>query len=288
MSSPEESPVQQAARRRRERREAKLKADGSARLDKITGGRIPPGAHESSLPPRPASPPVVNPELASQSSPTSTSPLPPAPSVEDPLPEDILRQQEYIREMLRAHPPEQQSQAQSQPNEDPTMKLLSAMLGGLPSSDSSTAENVGGPGGLGGLSPSDLASAVGLPPFLTKLLLGNGPATEEEKRQEWIWKLLHILFALVVGWYLILLLGSSVATYGSQPPPPPTVQNPLVIFITGELLLSGMKILLSVGRNGQLAELSIWLQLLRNLSRDGSIALFMFGLGSWWRGGWRA
>jgi hypothetical protein len=43
MSSPEESPIQQAARRRRERREAKLKADGSARLDKITGGRIPPG-----------------------------------------------------------------------------------------------------------------------------------------------------------------------------------------------------------------------------------------------------
>jgi hypothetical protein len=33
MSSPEESPIQQAARRRRERREAKLKADG----------RIPPG-----------------------------------------------------------------------------------------------------------------------------------------------------------------------------------------------------------------------------------------------------
>jgi GET complex subunit GET2 len=49
-----------------------------------------------------------------------------------------------------------------------------------------------------------------------------------------------------------------------------------------------MKILLSVCRNGQLAELSIWLQLLRDLSRDGSIALFMFGLGSWWRGGWRA
>ena len=43
MSSAEESPAQQAARRRRERREAKLKADGSARLDKITSlsGKIP-------------------------------------------------------------------------------------------------------------------------------------------------------------------------------------------------------------------------------------------------------
>jgi len=284
MSSPEESPAQQAARRRRERREAKLKADGSARLDKITSlsGRIPVDARESPSPPsRPASPPIMQ---------ASTSPLPPAPSVEDLSPEDIQRQQEYIREMLRAHPPEPQPQAQSQPNEDPTMKLLGAMLGGLPPSISSTVENVGGPGTPGDLSPSDLASALGLSPFLTKLLLGNGDqlATEEEKRIESIWKLLHVCFALAVGVYLILILGSSVATYGSQPPPPPTAQNPLVIFLTGELLLSGVKILLSVSRNGQLAEFSTWLQFFRNLSRDGSIALFMFGIGSWWRGGWRA
>jgi GET complex subunit GET2 len=192
--------------------------------------------------------------------------------------------------MLRAHPPEPPPQAQSQPNEDPTMKLLGAMLGGLPPSISSAAENLGGPGAPGDFSPSDLASSLGLSPFLTKLLLGNGGQldTEEEKRKESIWKLLHIFFALAVGVYLILILGSSVAIYGSQPPPPPTAQNPLVIFITGELLLSGVKILLSVSRNGQLADLSIWLQFFRNLSRDGSIALFMFGIGSWWRGGWGA
>jgi GET complex subunit GET2 len=43
MSSAEESPAQQAARLRRERREAKIKAGGSARLDKITSlsGRTP-------------------------------------------------------------------------------------------------------------------------------------------------------------------------------------------------------------------------------------------------------
>jgi hypothetical protein len=43
MSSSEESPAQQAARLRRERREAKIKAGGSARLDKITSlsGRTP-------------------------------------------------------------------------------------------------------------------------------------------------------------------------------------------------------------------------------------------------------
>ena len=43
MAANEESPAQQAARLRRERREAKIKAGGSARLDKITSlsGRTP-------------------------------------------------------------------------------------------------------------------------------------------------------------------------------------------------------------------------------------------------------
>jgi hypothetical protein len=49
-SSAEESPAQQAARLRRERREAKIKSGGSARLDKITSlsGRAPSsGKHRS-------------------------------------------------------------------------------------------------------------------------------------------------------------------------------------------------------------------------------------------------
>lgn len=43
MSTPEESPAQKAARMRRERRDAKLKEGGAARLDKITSmsGRTP-------------------------------------------------------------------------------------------------------------------------------------------------------------------------------------------------------------------------------------------------------
>lgn len=43
MSTPEESPAQRAARQRRERREAKIRDGGSARLDRITNlsGRTP-------------------------------------------------------------------------------------------------------------------------------------------------------------------------------------------------------------------------------------------------------
>lgn len=44
MSTSEESPAQRAARLRRERREAKIREGGAARLDKITSlsGRTPP------------------------------------------------------------------------------------------------------------------------------------------------------------------------------------------------------------------------------------------------------
>lgn len=48
-SIPEESPAQRAARLRRERREAKIKAGGASRLDRITGlssGRVPSGEIE--------------------------------------------------------------------------------------------------------------------------------------------------------------------------------------------------------------------------------------------------
>ena len=49
-STSEESPAQKQIRLRRERREAKIKAGGSARLDKITSltGRPPPAAAAAS------------------------------------------------------------------------------------------------------------------------------------------------------------------------------------------------------------------------------------------------
>ncbi|KAL1969494.1 hypothetical protein VTN77DRAFT_8932 [Rasamsonia byssochlamydoides] len=283
--SSEESPAQQAARLRRERREAKIRASGTARLEKITSlsGRTVASESESPSPaPRPVSPAVAVSEPTEQPRP-SPSPMPPASKVEDQSPENIQAQQEYLRALLRAHPPEQQQQQKI--DEDPTMKLLSAMLGGLPG-----GENTAPGSGAANLSPSDLTSALGLPPFLSKLLLGGGsqPQTPEEQKREWIWKLLHVFFALAIGVYLLVLIGSSVATYGSQPPPPATAQNPFVIFMTGELLLNGAKMLLASRQDGQLGNLATWTQLVRNLARDGSIAVFVLGVGSWWNGGWQA
>lgn len=226
--------------------------------------------------------------------PTLTTPVPPAPApaprVEDQSPESIQAQQEYLRALLRAHPPNQHPQEVA---EDPTVKLLNAMLGGLAGGDTAAAPGAGGAGGAapGGLSPADLTSALGLPPFLSNMLLGGmgaqQPQTPEEKRRDWIWKLLHVLFSFAIGVYLLVLIGSSVATYGSPPPPPATAQNPFVVFMTGELLLSGTR-MLAKGREGKLATPGTWVQLLKDVVRDGSIVVFVFGMGSWWREGWQA
>ncbi|EER39742.1 conserved hypothetical protein [Histoplasma capsulatum H143] len=98
MSAAEESPAQRAARLRRERREAKIKADGSARLDKITSlsGRTPASTLREDSPPSlsDSSPtPGHRPQTLSKSS----SPLPPPPNVEDQAPENLKAQEEYLR-----------------------------------------------------------------------------------------------------------------------------------------------------------------------------------------------
>ncbi|CRG92226.1 hypothetical protein PISL3812_09282 [Talaromyces islandicus] len=283
MSSPEESPAQRAARQRRERREAKIKAGGSARLDKITSlsGRTPASAHGDTSPsPTPQPPsrtdsPALSPETFAQ----------PSPPVDGPPGDDMRAQQEYLRALLRSNPSEQQNQQQI--DEDPMLKLLSSLMGGMPGAENTAPGSDFTPPPPGNnLKPDDLAGALGIPPFLLKFLLGGGstPASPAQKKQELIWKLLHTVFALLVGVYLVFLVGSSIATYGDNPPPPAAAQNPFVVFMTGELLLNGMGLLLGTSQQGTFA---LGKQLFSSLVRDGSIAIFILGVGSWWNGGWQ-
>ncbi|TPR03864.1 Diaphanous GTPase-binding Domain family protein [Aspergillus niger] len=265
MSSAEESPAQRAARLRRERREAKIKGDGAARLDKITSlsGRTP------------ASPPQQQQELD---------------------PETLQAQQELFRALLRQSGQPGDSPSGSpgpQPGgpggmggmgglggeaDDPTLKLLSSLMAG----DTSAL----GEGSLpGGQSPADLLTGLGVPPFVASML---GEATrkksDEEKREILVWKVLHVVFSVLIGVYLLVLIGSSVATFGSQPPPPATARNPFLFFTTGEVVLTGARVMMKRGGGG----LGLWVQLVRDIARDGSIVLFLFGMANWWHREWTA
>ncbi|KAF4180174.1 hypothetical protein CNMCM8927_005291 [Aspergillus lentulus] len=292
MSSTEESPAQRAARLRRERREAKIREGGAARLDKITSlsGRTPQSAREESfsapsLSPSPSPQPPAPVSVPETGAPRQTQPAPvrPTASVEDQPAEDLQAQQEYIRALLRQNAP---PAAQEGPDEDPTMKLLnSLMAGGMPGLDQGAGE--GGAAGPG-VSQAELASALGLPPFVSSMLgAATRPKTDEEKREIWVWKALHVLFSVVLGVYFLVVISASVATYGSQPPPPATARNPFVLFTTGEMVLSGARIMLR-SRGGGLAGPGMWIQLFRDIIQDGSIVLFLLGMSAWWHRDWLA
>lgn len=169
------------------------------------------------------------------------------------------------------------------------MKLLSSLLGGVPPGEQGTPPTPGGRGGAPGpgpgLSQAELASSLGVPPFLTKLLgaTGSQPQSEEAKSQIRRWKFLHVIFAITVAVYLLSLIGSSITTYGSRPPPPATVQNPFMLFVTGELLLSGGRVMM---RRETGVGLGVLVSVVRDVVRDGSLVLFLLGMGTWWHGGW--
>ncbi|KAB8273613.1 hypothetical protein BDV30DRAFT_210162 [Aspergillus minisclerotigenes] len=289
MSSAEESPAQRAARLRRERREAKIKEGGAARLDKITSlsGRTPASTREEVSPspspsPQPpaqisSTPETERPQPTPAPAPTSASaPAQPMSNPEPQSPENLQAQQELFRALLRQGGPS--SSEQGPQEEDPTMQMLNTLMAGMNGQEQAP----------GGPSQAELVSALGFPPFVADLLgAATHKPTDEEKKDVRTWKVLHILFAVAVGIYLLMLIGTSVSTYGSQPPPPATAQNPFLYFTTGEVVLTGAR-LMSKGRTGRAAGIMLGLQLFQDIVRDGSLVVFLLGMGAWWSREWTA
>ncbi|KGO78404.1 GET complex, subunit GET2 [Penicillium italicum] len=311
----DESPAQRSARVRRERREAKIKEGGSARLDKITSlsGRTPQTEREEASPsPQPQRAISASPSPAPQNQfRPSPSPQPDMQSPEairaqqeaffsmlrqaapepgqgvhpDPqAPNGLQAQQEAFRAMLRQSAQDQGPGQSPGDAEDPTIKLLNSLMGAIPGGDPNAPP--GAPAGnqpAPGFSPAAIASMLGVPPFLANMLGGATPLTEAEQKRARIWKTLHTVFALGVACYLLFIIGTSVALFGSPPPKPATAQNPFAIFVTGELLLTGGKALLG-GKSGGMGMV---VQLFKDVVRDGSLLLFMLGMGTWYNREWQ-
>jgi hypothetical protein len=165
---------------------------------------------------------------------------------------------------------------QTTSEQDLTTKLFGSLLGVGPSGEAPSADL-----------PADISSATGLPPFLNDLFVGKNQAeSSADQQKSWMWNLLHAFFSFAVGLYFLTLLRSSVSTYGSNPPPPATVQNPFVVFMTGEFLLGGTR-LLARARAGKLGSVRPWIRFLGDILRDGRIVIFVLGVGTWWMGGWK-
>ncbi|KAJ5899683.1 hypothetical protein N7495_004427 [Penicillium taxi] len=283
MSTAEESPAQRAARQRRERREAKIREGGLARLDKISSlnGRTPLAAREDA--PSPSPQPVAispSPSPLPENLPSPFQPQQPAD-----FPADFQAQQDAIRALLRQGMPGPDQDEQSPEMEDPTLKLLNSLLGAMPGDPNAPPPPPGAAGDMPApaLNPAAIASALGVPPFLANMLGGGAQPTEAEQRSLRIWKGLHIIFALGVAFYLVFIIGASVALFGNPPPKPSTVQNPFMIFVTGELLLTGGRVLLGAKQSG----LGIAVKVFKDIVQDGSLVIFVLGLGSWYNGEWQ-
>ena len=284
-SDASESPTQKQARLRRERREAKIKAGGSSRLDKITqlSGRpaeprtaflnaLKSSTHEK----------LINEALSTQAS----LPIQDIASTLDPEEIDITHHPYTSRSLANntanhssSGPPDTDIRAllrsessprgvgtapgQSQEqDDDPMMRLLHQMMGGI----------AGEPGveldGRLKKKKNDMLSSTGGGGSASMPGIGS-PGQQQgasvvANKSAYVWRILHALSALMLGIYLVShasFTSSSRLTPGrsiGQPPTSPVsgtvetdqpVTNMFWIFATAELVLQGSRFVLEQGKD---------------------------------------
>lgn len=318
--SPDSSPATQQARLRRDRREAKIKAGGSARLDKIT--------QLSGRPADPRNPPpslslhLTIPLNADYGAPPTAPPLTSAFAPPDDPAEVDISQHAYassgpgpgrfddeaaeMRRMLRSGGGEGGMGGFSQPGmgagpgpgsgsggeEDPMMRMLQQMMGGM------------APGGGGEAG----AEQGGLPPGLAALLGGGGGVGAPQQAQtgkNW-WKVGHAVLALALGVYITSrtsFSGSRVARAavdGAE-----GVRGLFWVFATAEAVLQSTRFFVEKGRvrGGEGGVLGVVMGVLpepwkgyvalgkrygriwTTVVEDAMVVVFLLGVKAWWMGG---
>lgn len=197
-------------------------------------------------------------------------------------PDQARMQEEYLRTLLRGS---QQPGAQGQEDqpalseqEDPMLKMLSSLMGSMNPNGEQNAS-----GGLP-FNPDDLSKATGIPSFVTNMLMGNqkAPPTPADVQRTRIWRILHVVFALMSGIYYLMAIGRAESSFGENPPAPATFQNPFVAFVLGETLLQSARIV-TAGSSGERG-LGLWYQMVKEFAGDGAVIVFLLGAASWLKG----
>ncbi|KAL9123401.1 MAG: hypothetical protein Q9187_000040 [Circinaria calcarea] len=296
----EESNASKQARLRRERREAKIKAGGSARLEKITnlsGRPVEPAQPTTdALPPHPypQSPlssedpeeiDITNHPFTSFRTPDGTR---------SPDPRQLLRgSQAPHMSGSRFDIPGQQGQGgMGGEEEDPMMRILQQMMGGMPGGAEGTREGADG----------------GLPPGLAAMLGGAGMGETESVQQDntfgSFWKIIHALFAFSLGIYITAMTSFS----GSRLSRSTLVEREHIgvqffwVFATAELILQSSRFFLERGKAAQVGILATvagflpepWKGYVGLVNRysgiyttiveDAMAVVFVLGLVAWWQG----
>lgn len=293
MSLDGETPGQQQARLRRERRNAKIQAGGSERLNKITSLSGRPAGDETIS--RPTSSSNSSSQIPNTISPTKSF----AARADDPDEVDIsemaalrqpsedpsLRSQEdMIRQMLRTQDPlARGTDTAGAGAEDPMMQMMQQMMGGA-----------AGAGGAGG----------GLPPGLAEMLGGAGVAPQKPAgNADYLWRVVHAVISVLLAFFAI----SSFTFTGSQLSRTEFLGDDLAprmfwLFATAQLILQSTRYFVDGGelpRSGMLSKVSAFLPepyagyvrvvnrygiIFSTVRNDAMIIVFVLGCTAWWKG----
>ena len=176
--------------------------------------------------------------------------------------------------------------------EDPMMRILQQMMGGMP----------GGAGGIGE------GGDGGLPPGLAAMLggagMGEAGSVQQDSPYGYLWKIIHAIFALSLGVYITTMTSFS----GSRLSRSTLVEGEHIgvrifwVFATAELVLQSSRFFLERGKAAQggiLATVAGFLPepwkgyvelvnrysgIYTTLVEDAMVVLFMLGLAAWWQG----
>ncbi|KAI4087658.1 MAG: hypothetical protein LQ344_006627 [Seirophora lacunosa] len=291
----DESPAQKQARLRRERRDAKIKAGGSARLDKITqlSGRP---AEAISTPP-PAQVPTLSSNADPDEKDISDHQYPTRRYDPSGMPTEA-----QIRQLLRSAPPTQDSQdgpgqQQAEGQDDPTVRLLQQMVGGMPDAqDGGQARLLSG---LGALLGGGGANHPGMQ--------GQGQHNESSDTSAYKWKIIHTVFASILAIYMMAVTTFNGAQFsrtgGAAGSAEAEVGKRLFwTFATLEMVLQGGRFLLEKGEMDHSGWMGMLMQLLpepwrshaglvarysgiwTTVVEDAMLVVFVLGSVAWWKG----
>ena len=294
----EESKAQRDARLRRERRNAKLQADGSSRLSKISSMSGRPAAAEAEISRTPVS---MRSKPSTPRNEPSSERVNDAPA-EDPVEVDISKlfqqpqqdpsvnsQQEMFQRILRAGGENNRNGAwEPGPEDDPMIRMMQQMMAGMGSRDD---QQPGAPGG-------------DLPPGLANMF-GDLQESHEEQTggNNYLWRVIHTIFSLLIGIYAVTILSFTGSSLSRSEYITDVIRPRLFwMFATVELVLQTTRYFIDRGKlppssmMGRIAAFlpepyAGYLKLLNRYSiiytavvSDALMVLFVLGAFAWWKG----
>lgn len=178
------------------------------------------------------------------------------------------------------------------------MKMLQQLMGGMPG-----AEGPGGDGGGEGGLPPGLAAMMGAGGMG---MPGAGGAQAQEDTYGYLWKVVHAVFALILGIYVTATshaFNGDVSRGGIAGTGHEGGVNVFWLFASAELLLQSSRFFLEKGSGSQLGG---WVGVVGNMLpepwrgyvrlaarysgiwstvvEDGMVVVFIFGCVAWWKG----